>query len=302
MSVDTARLEAIRTTMQDRGVEFIFAQFVDLYGRPSAKLIPQRTSTGWSRTVPDSRDSRPARSVSCRATRTSRRCPISTASRSCRGSRTWRASPATSPSRARPWPYCPRTILRNVLAQAAAQGYEFKIGIELEYFLVQLNADGTIEIADKLDTLEKPCYDMAGLTRQYDFLTTVSRYCNELGWGNYANDHEDANGQFEQNFEYADALVTLRPRHLLPLHGAHARRAIRANRDLHAEAVHVADRQRLPLPHVALEGRRQRLPRRERRAWARPLRDSPTASSAASRRTPAPTARSPLRPSTRTSA
>ena len=49
---------------------------------------------------------------------------------------------------------------------------------------------------------------MAGLTRQYDFLTTVSRYCNELGWGNYANDHEDANGQFEQNFEYADALTT----------------------------------------------------------------------------------------------
>ena len=41
---------------------------------------------------------------------------------------------------------------------------------------------------------------MAGLTRQYDFLTTVSKYCNELGWGNYANDHEDANGQFEQNF------------------------------------------------------------------------------------------------------
>ena len=47
-----------------------------------------------------------------------------------------------------------------------------------------------------------------GLTRQYDFLTTVSRYCNELGWGNYANDHEDANGQFEQNFEYDDALVS----------------------------------------------------------------------------------------------
>ena len=37
-----------------------------------------------------------------------------------------------------PWPYCPRTILRNVLAQAAEQGYEFKIGIELEYFLVEL--------------------------------------------------------------------------------------------------------------------------------------------------------------------
>ena len=82
------------------------------------------------------------------------------------------------------------------------------MGLELEYFLVQQREDGSIEIADPLDTLEKPCYDMPGLTRQYDFLTTVSRYCNELGWGNYANDHEDANGQFEQNFTYDDALVT----------------------------------------------------------------------------------------------
>ncbi|HXH96506.1 MAG TPA: type III glutamate--ammonia ligase, partial [Gaiellaceae bacterium] len=106
------------------------------------------------------------------------------------------------------WPYCPRTILRRVLARARELGYEFKLGLELEYFLVRRREDGSIEIADAYDTLEKPCYDMAGLTRQYEFLTTVSRYCNELGWGNYANDHEDANGQFEQNFTYDDALVS----------------------------------------------------------------------------------------------
>ena len=82
------------------------------------------------------------------------------------------------------------------------------MGLELEYFLVKQREDGSIEIADPYDTLEKPCYDMAGLTRRYDFLTTVSRYCNELGWGNYANDHEDANGQFEQNFTYANALTS----------------------------------------------------------------------------------------------
>jgi glutamine synthetase len=29
-----------------------------------------------------------------------------------------------------------------------------------------------------------------------------------MGWANYANDHEDANGQFEQNFRYADPLTT----------------------------------------------------------------------------------------------
>ena len=82
------------------------------------------------------------------------------------------------------------------------------MGLELEYFLVELMDDGSIRLADELDTLEKPCYDLNGLSRHYEFLTRVSRYVNELGWGNYANDHEDANGQFEQNFTYTDALTS----------------------------------------------------------------------------------------------
>ena len=198
------------------------------------------------------------------------------------------------------WPYCPRTILRNVLAQAAEQGYEFKIGIELEYFLVQLNADGTIEIADKLDTLEKPCYDMAGLTRQYDFLTTVSRYCNELGWGNYANDHEDANGQFEQNFEYADALSrcdrAIFFRYMVhTLAEQHGR-----DRDVHAEAVHDLTGNGCHF-HLSLwkDGENVFLDESDPAASGSPR--WRTTSSAASRPTHAPTARSPRRPSTRTS-
>src|SRR5262245_33512494 len=106
------------------------------------------------------------------------------------------------------WPYDPRTILRRQLERARTAGYEFKIGLELEYFLLRQRDDGGIEVADALDTLEKPCYDLRGLTRNYDFLTTVSKYVNELGWGNYANDHEDANGQFEQNFTFTDALTS----------------------------------------------------------------------------------------------
>ena len=30
----------------------------------------------------------------------------------------------------------------------------------------------------------------------------------ELGWKPYQNDHEDANGQFEMNWDYSDCLVT----------------------------------------------------------------------------------------------
>src|SRR6187200_2624104 len=34
------RLEVIRKEVSDRGIEFFYAQFVDLHARPSAKLIP----------------------------------------------------------------------------------------------------------------------------------------------------------------------------------------------------------------------------------------------------------------------
>jgi glutamine synthetase len=107
-----------------------------------------------------------------------------------------------------PWPYCPRTILRRQIERARELGYEFKIGIELEYFLIRRAEDGSLAPADSQDTLEQPCYDMRALTRSFDFVSTVARHLTALGWDNYATDHEDANGQFEQNFEYADALTT----------------------------------------------------------------------------------------------
>jgi glutamine synthetase len=202
------RLEEVRKIAKGRGVEFFFAQFVDMYGRPSAKLVPaanlddlvndgagfagfaageigQMPSDPDIAAIPDL-DSLTL--VPWQQNLARFACDITV--------------------EGEPWPYCPRTILRNQLARAKELGYDYKIGLELEYFLIRRRDDGSIEIADQQDTLEKPCYDMAGLTRRYDFLTTVSKYCNELGWGNYANDHEDANGQFEQNFEYADALTT----------------------------------------------------------------------------------------------
>ena len=79
---------------------------------------------------------------------------------------------------------------------------------EVEYFLLHRNADGSLSVADAADTAAQPCYDAKGLTRMFDHLSAVSPEMNALGWTNYANDHEDANGQFEQNFQFADALTT----------------------------------------------------------------------------------------------
>ncbi|MGX1159245.1 gamma-glutamylmethylamide synthetase [Arthrobacter sp. SLBN-100] len=108
----------------------------------------------------------------------------------------------------KPWPYAPRVILKNTLARLAEKGMQAKVGAEVEYFLVKKNDDGTLSTADDKDDSPRPCYDARGVTRMYDHLTSISDAMNSLGWGNYANDHEDAAGQFEQNFNYADALTT----------------------------------------------------------------------------------------------
>lgn len=107
-----------------------------------------------------------------------------------------------------PWPYAPRVILKSLIAQAADAGFEPWVGAEVEYFLLTRNPDGSLSTADAADTADQPCYDARGVTRMYEHLTSISTAMNTLGWSNYANDHEDGNGQFEQNFEYADALTT----------------------------------------------------------------------------------------------
>ncbi len=107
-----------------------------------------------------------------------------------------------------PYAFAPRVILRSMLAKAAGRGLALQAGAELEYFLVQRRSDGSLTTADAQDTADQPCYDARGLTRMYDHLTAVSDAMAGLGWGPYASDHEDGNGQFEQNFRHADAMTT----------------------------------------------------------------------------------------------
>jgi glutamine synthetase len=107
-----------------------------------------------------------------------------------------------------PWPYCPRTILQRQLAKAKELGYTMNVGVEAEFMLLKQNENGQYLPWDKLDTLGKPCYDLRALHRNLDVMTTLIKYMQELGWEPYANDHEDANCQFEINFRYADALTT----------------------------------------------------------------------------------------------
>jgi glutamine synthetase len=198
----------VRRIVADRGIEFLFAQFVDMHGKPSAKLVPAdhlddllRDGAGFAGFAAGEIGQGPhdPDMIAMPDPRTLTILP-------------WQPNVARFACdvtvEGEPWPFCPRTILRRALARLSDLGYELKVGAELEYFLVRRTPTGGIEIADPLDTLEAPCYDMRALTRNLDFVTTVARAVTGLGWDNYATDHEDANGQFEQNFAFADALTT----------------------------------------------------------------------------------------------
>lgn len=99
----------------------------------------------------------------------------------------------------------PRNVLKKLIAEAAALDLRVKTGIEAEFFLLTPEGDA---ISDPFDTAEKPCYDQQAVMRRYDVIAEICDYMLELGWGPYQNDHEDANGQFEMNWEFDDALVT----------------------------------------------------------------------------------------------
>ena len=99
----------------------------------------------------------------------------------------------------------PRNALKAQTARLAEQGLQMKTGVECEFFLT--TPDGSI-ISDAADTQTKPCYDQQALMRRYDVITEICDAMLELGWKPYQNDHEDANGQFEMNWHYDDALIT----------------------------------------------------------------------------------------------
>jgi len=99
----------------------------------------------------------------------------------------------------------PRLVLKKVVANAAAKGLRMKSGVEAEFFLI--TRDGQA-ISDEYDSATKPCYDQQALMRRFDVIAEICDHMGSLGWAPYQNDHEDANGQFEMNWGFDDALTT----------------------------------------------------------------------------------------------
>jgi glutamine synthetase len=200
--------DKLKSELVHKGVEYLFCSFVELTGAPKAKLVPithleefAREGAGFAGFACGDVGQGPHDPDICSVPdfRSLTILP-------------WRKDVAWVTGNlhvnGKPWPLCPRTVLMRQLDQARKHGYTVNIGIEPEFMLLKKSSNGEFAPWDTLDMLPKPCYDLCALHRNLDIMTTLLRYMQELGWDPYANDHEDANCQFEINWTYSDALTT----------------------------------------------------------------------------------------------
>lgn len=203
-------LDELRNYLQEDAIEYLLAQFVDIHGSAKVKMVPVRCvddivkeGAGFAGGAvwgmgqgPHSHDLM-GRADPCSYT------PLP-----------WQPGLARLACDIHvddePHPYCSRLNLKRVLTEIRKEGYVFNVGMEPEFFLVRRGPDGRIAIFDEsgVDTLDKPCYDFKGISQALPVLRELNEHIDSLGWGNYQTDHEDANGQYEINTDYKDALTT----------------------------------------------------------------------------------------------
>lgn len=106
----------------------------------------------------------------------------------------------------KPYEYDSRVVLKKQIARLAEKGWTLYTGLEPEFSLLHRDENGAIHPMDDTDILAKPCYDYKGITRQSAFLEKLTESLISAGLDVYQIDHEDANGQFEINYTYADCL------------------------------------------------------------------------------------------------
>jgi glutamate---methylamine ligase len=196
MAVDLAKVA------KDKKIEFFLISFVDYFGVLRAKLVPasaigimQRDGAGFAAFAAwfDSTPADPDMLVMPDAS--------SLIQLPWKPEVAWLAGDCWMGGA--PMEDTPRLMLKRQVALAAKKGYRMKTGIEAEFFLI--NEDGSA-ISDPRDTQGKPCYDQTALMRRFDVVAEICDSMETLGWAPYQNDHEDANGQFEMNYDYCDTL------------------------------------------------------------------------------------------------
>ena len=200
-------IAAIQQKLQDQGVKYCIGAYVDIHGIPKAKVVPidhlpqmaagSERYTGYAL---DGLGQAPSDDELNSVPDLDQIIQLP-----------WEPKiawmPADNHFQGKPYALNTRVALKNVLAQAAEMGFGLNLGIECEIYLLKQNADGSLSVPNPDDKLNKACYDVRGFVDSFPWLDKMATAINGLGWDLYSFDHEDANGQFEFDFNYSDALT-----------------------------------------------------------------------------------------------
>lgn len=207
MTQSSSTVDSIKASLESQGVKYAMASYVDMHGISKSKIVPmshfEQMAGGSELFTGAALDGVPQQVNDEEVAAHPDLDSVAVLP--------WNPDVAWFASdlylKGAPFEACSRGILKNVLAQAAAMGYRFNLGIETEFFILKDNPDGSFGPVSERDTLVKPCYDVRGFLDSYGLLDEIVQAMNGLGWDVYSFDHEDANGQFETDFMYADGLT-----------------------------------------------------------------------------------------------
>jgi glutamine synthetase len=202
---DTAQLQK---ELESKGVKYCIGAYVDIHGVPKAKVVPiahlghmAKGSERYTGYALDGLGQAPNEDELTSIPDFSRMVQLP-----------WEPKiawiPADNHFQGKPYPLNTRVALQQQMAEAAKLGFGMNLGIECEIFLLKQDEQGKLSVPDAEDKLGKSCYDVRGFTNSFEWLDKMATAINDLGWDLYSFDHEDANGQFEFDFQYSDALTT----------------------------------------------------------------------------------------------
>ncbi|MEJ2593180.1 MAG: type III glutamate--ammonia ligase [Candidatus Thiodiazotropha sp.] len=208
MNKSSEEIRQIQQSLREKGVKYCMGTYVDIHGIPKGKVVPidhlehmahgSELYTGYAL---DGLGQRPNDDEIASVPDLDHIIQMP-----------WQPEvawmPADNTFHGEPYPLNTRVALKNVLAQANEMGFGMNLGIEAEVYVLKQNADGSLEVPNPDDKLTKPCYDARGFLDQFSWLDKMATTINDLGWDLYSLDHEDANGQFEFDFQYADAITS----------------------------------------------------------------------------------------------
>lgn len=198
-------VNTVRSELDSAGVRYAAISFVDVHGKPKAKVVPvdhlDRAASGSELFTGAALDAVPQEVHDDE---------VAAVPDLARGiAMPWQPDIAWFPSdlwlNGETFEACSRQILKRSVARAAELGFVCNLGVETEFFILKDGESGP-EPIEPSDSLAKPCYDLRTLLRSYPVVDELVTTMNSLGWGVYSFDHEDGNGQFEIDFAYTDVL------------------------------------------------------------------------------------------------